>query len=79
MLEIVHCLISYGNMQQRPLYFEGNRLFGEIKNAAFLHNQLCDSIEEVGASYVVQVVTDTTSICKVTSILVQKRYKHIFW
>lgn len=45
------------------------------KNAEFLHNQLCDNIEEVGASHVAEVVTDATFVCKAAGMLVQKRYR----
>ncbi|XP_059063854.1 uncharacterized protein LOC131856294 [Cryptomeria japonica] len=49
------------------------------KNTEFFHSQLCDSIEEVGASHVVQVVTDAAPVCKAAGMLVQKRYRQIFW
>ncbi|XP_059076869.1 uncharacterized protein LOC131075043 [Cryptomeria japonica] len=51
----------------------------EEKNAEFYHNQLCDSIEEVGTSHVVQFVTDVAPVCKAVGMLVQKKYRQIFW
>lgn len=49
------------------------------KNVEFLYNQLCDGIEEVGASHVVQIVTDVALVCKAPSMLVQEKYKHTCW
>lgn len=66
-------------MQQRALFFEGNRLFRARKNVEFLCNQLYDGVEEAGASHVVQVVTYAAPVCKVAGMLVQKKYRHIFW
>lgn len=51
-------------MQQRALFFEGNRFFRARKNVELIHNQLCDDIEEVGASHVVQVVTYAAIVVK---------------
>lgn len=50
---------------------------GEEKNTEFLLDQLCDNIEEVRTSHVVQVVTDVAPVCKVAGMLVQKRQTNI--
>eukprot|EP01018_Ginkgo_biloba_P019728 Gb_09000 [translate_table: standard] len=49
------------------------------KNAIFQSELLCEAIEEVGPSYVVQVITHATSICKATGIMVQTKFRHIYW
>eukprot|EP01018_Ginkgo_biloba_P005049 Gb_06334 [translate_table: standard] len=49
------------------------------KNTFFLRDALSDAIEEVGVSNVVQVITDVAPVCKVVGLLVQKKYRHIFW
>ncbi|XP_059078050.1 uncharacterized protein LOC131876626 [Cryptomeria japonica] len=47
-----------------PYFLKAIDCSGQEKNVEFLHSQLCDSIEEVGASHVVQVVTDVAPVCK---------------
>lgn len=64
---------------KRPYFLKAFDCSGQQKNAKFLFNQLCDDIEEVGASHIVQIVTDVAPVCKVAGMLVQKKYKHIFW
>ena len=56
-----------------PYFFKAIDCSGQEKNAEFLHSQLCDSIEEVGASHVVQVVTDAALVCKAAGMMVQKK------
>eukprot|EP01018_Ginkgo_biloba_P014566 Gb_29916 [translate_table: standard] len=51
---------------------------GELKDATFIANILIDGIE-VGLSNVVQVITDNAKVCKAFGLLVEARYKHIFW
>eukprot|EP01018_Ginkgo_biloba_P003016 Gb_18531 [translate_table: standard] len=48
-------------------------------NTFFLWDVLSGAIDEVGVSNVVQVITDAAPVCKVAGLLVQKKYKHIFW
>ena len=62
-----------------PYFLKAIDCSGQEKNAEFLHTQLCEGIEEVGATHVVQVVTDAAPVCKAAGMLVQKKYKHIFW
>eukprot|EP01018_Ginkgo_biloba_P017160 Gb_40238 [translate_table: standard] len=49
------------------------------KNTFFLRDVLSATIDEVGISDVVQVITDAAPVCKVAGLLVQQKYKHIFW
>eukprot|EP01018_Ginkgo_biloba_P001880 Gb_06710 [translate_table: standard] len=49
------------------------------KNAIFQSKLLCEAIEEVGSSNVVQVITNATPICKAVGIMVQNKYRHIYW
>eukprot|EP01018_Ginkgo_biloba_P033313 Gb_18641 [translate_table: standard] len=52
---------------------------GELKDATFIANILIDAIESVGPSNVVQVITNNARVCKTTELLMEARYKHIFW
>eukprot|EP01018_Ginkgo_biloba_P017286 Gb_35075 [translate_table: standard] len=49
------------------------------KNAIFQLELLCEAIEEVGPSYVVQVITDATPVCKVAGLMAQNKYRNIYW
>jgi hypothetical protein len=40
---------------------------------------LRDVIEEVEAANVVQVITDSTRVCKSAGLMVEGTYRHIFW
>ncbi|XP_059067582.1 uncharacterized protein LOC131858371 [Cryptomeria japonica] len=53
-----------------PYFLKAIDCSGQKKNARFLHSQLCDSIEEVGASHVVQVVTDAAPVCKAAGMFI---------
>eukprot|EP01018_Ginkgo_biloba_P021118 Gb_25767 [translate_table: standard] len=48
------------------------------ENAIFQSELLFEAIDEVGPSYVVQVITDAVSVCK-AGIMVQNKYRHIYW
>eukprot|EP01018_Ginkgo_biloba_P032753 Gb_36057 [translate_table: standard] len=52
---------------------------GELKDATFIANIFIDTIESVGPSNVVQVITDNARVCKVVGLLVEARYENIFW
>lgn len=49
------------------------------KDAIFKFKLLRDAIEEVGPTSVVQIVTNATTMCRSARLLVQSRYRHIFW
>eukprot|EP01018_Ginkgo_biloba_P013561 Gb_33689 [translate_table: standard] len=49
------------------------------KYAIFQSELLCEAIEEVGPSYILQVITDATLVCKAVGIMVQNKYRHIYW
>eukprot|EP01018_Ginkgo_biloba_P040756 Gb_13500 [translate_table: standard] len=49
------------------------------KNAIFQSKLLCEAVEQVGPSYVVQVIIDATPVCKAASMMVQNKYRHIYW
>jgi hypothetical protein len=52
---------------------------GEVKDNKFIADILISSIEEVGPTNVVQVITDNASVCKAVGLIVESRYNHIFW
>ncbi|XP_059076405.1 uncharacterized protein LOC131078326 [Cryptomeria japonica] len=61
-----------------PYFLKAIDCSGQEKNAEFLHSQLCDSIEEVGASHVVQVVTDAAPVCKAADLIEKGRKIQMF-
>jgi hypothetical protein len=52
---------------------------GERKDATYIAGQLIDYIREVGADSVIQVVTDSATICKASSRLVEQEFFWITW
>jgi hypothetical protein len=52
---------------------------GETKDAAYIARQLIDCIREVGANSVIQVVTNSATICKATGRLVEQEFSWITW
>jgi hypothetical protein len=52
---------------------------GETKDAAYIFEQLIDCIREVGANSVIQVVTDSATICKAAGMLVEQEFSWITW
>jgi hypothetical protein len=82
---------GWTNIQQRPLLniivtsLKGPYFLREIdcsrkmKDAAFQFEVLKDAIEEIGPTNVVQVITDVAPVCRSVGLMIQSRYKHIFW
>eukprot|EP01018_Ginkgo_biloba_P029096 Gb_01419 [translate_table: standard] len=62
-----------------PYFFRAIDCSGKKKNTFFFRDVLSVAIDEVRVSNVVQVITDDAPVCKVAGLLVQKKYKHIFW
>eukprot|EP01018_Ginkgo_biloba_P018001 Gb_15350 [translate_table: standard] len=52
---------------------------GELKDATCIANIFIDAIESVGPLNVVQVITDNARVCKAVELLVEAKYKNIFW
>jgi hypothetical protein len=52
---------------------------GETKDAAYIAGQLIDCIREVGADSIIQVVTDSATVCKVAGRLVEQEFSWITW
>lgn len=52
---------------------------GKKKDVNFQFQLLKDAIEEIGASNVVRIVTDSIAVCRLAKKMVQQYYKHIFW
>ena len=82
---------GWTNIQQRPLlniivtspsgpyFLKAIDCSGKMKDAAFQYEVLKDAIEEIGSSNVVQVITDTAPLCRSAGLVIQRRYKHLFW
>jgi hypothetical protein len=52
---------------------------GETKDAAYIARQLIDCIREVGVDSVIQVVTDSATVCKAAGRLVEQKFSWITW
>ena len=62
-----------------PYFLKAIDCNGRYKDATFMFEMLKDAIEEVGPSNVVHVITDATPVCRAAGLIVQSRYRHIFW
>lgn len=62
-----------------PMFLKAINCEGEYKDKFFLSNLLVESIREIGPANVVQVITDNASVCKAAGILVEAKFRHIFW
>ena len=51
----------------------------ETKEPQFIVGILIKSIEQIGPSKVVQVITDNAPVCKAADLIIDSRYDHIFW
>jgi hypothetical protein len=82
---------GWTNIQQRPLlniivtspkgpyFLRAIDCSGKMKDAAFQFEVLKDAIEENGPTNVVQVITDVAPVCRSAGLMIQSRYKHLFW
>ena len=82
---------GWTNIQQRPLlnvivtspegpyFLRAIDCSGKLKDATFMFEMLKDAIDEVGPSNVVHVITDAAPVCKAAGLMIQSRYRHIFW
>ncbi|PPS10026.1 hypothetical protein GOBAR_AA10626 [Gossypium barbadense] len=76
---------GWTDAQRRPLInfmaiSEGGVVFLKAYNDKFYVETLIkDTISEVGAQNVVQVITDNALVCKVAGSLVETQHPHIFW
>ena len=62
-----------------PMFLKAINCEGEYKDKYFISNLLLEIIHAVGPQNVVQVITNNAPICRSAGMLVQGRYKHIFW
>ncbi|XP_026377860.1 uncharacterized protein LOC113272191 [Papaver somniferum] len=81
---------GWTDFQRRPISFiavcESGPMFlkvvnyqGEYKDKVFIANLLKETINEVGADNVVQVITDNAPVCKSAGLLIETHFPHIFW
>jgi hypothetical protein len=52
---------------------------GETKDATYMAGQLIDYIQEVGVDSVIQVITDSATVCKAAGRLVEQEFSWITW
>jgi len=62
-----------------PIFLKSINSSGVVKGGEYIANLFIKSIEEVGASNVVQVITDNASNMKLAGSTVEQTYPHIFW
>ena len=62
-----------------PYFLKAIDCRGKLKDATFMLEILKDAIEEVGPSNVVHVITDAALVCRVAGLMIESRYRHIFW
>jgi hypothetical protein len=63
----------------KPYFLRAIDCNGKIKDATFMFEVLKDEIDEVGPSNAVHVIIDATPAYRETRLMVQSRYRHIFW
>ncbi|XP_026378526.1 uncharacterized protein LOC113272962 [Papaver somniferum] len=62
-----------------PMFLKAINCQGEYKDKVFIANLLKETINEVGADNVVQVITDNAPVCKSAGLLIETHFPHIFW
>ena len=82
---------GWTNIQQKPLlniivtsptepyFLREVACSGKLKDPTFMFEVLKEAIDEIGSSNVVHVITNATHVCKAVGLMVQSRYRHIFW
>ena len=50
-----------------------------MKIMHYIVEKLENSIKEIGAQNVIQIITDNASSCKATCAIAESKYPHIFW
>ncbi|CAL5365301.1 unnamed protein product [Camellia sinensis] len=62
-----------------PMFIKAVDCSGETKDKYFIANLMKEVINEVGASNVVQVITDNAPNCKAAGQLIEAQFSHILW
>ncbi|KAM0926848.1 hypothetical protein ACQ4PT_003028 [Festuca glaucescens] len=62
-----------------PMFLKAIDTEGEEKKKEYIFEKLQEVIEEVGVDCVVQVVTDNAANCKAAGLMIEAKYKNIFW
>lgn len=62
-----------------PYFLRAIDASGEEKTAEWIAEKISESIELVGPSNVVQVITDNARSCKAAGAIIEGLYDHIFW
>lgn len=63
----------------RPMFskaIDGSR---EYKDKHYVASLVLTTIDEVGPQNVVQIITDSASVCKVSDPTIKSMHPHIFW
>ncbi|CAL5411674.1 unnamed protein product [Camellia sinensis] len=62
-----------------PMFIKAVDCSGETKDKYFIANLMKETINEVGPSNVVQVITDNAPNCKAAGQLIEAQFPHILW
>ncbi|XP_062193504.1 uncharacterized protein LOC133896882 [Phragmites australis] len=62
-----------------PIFLKSIDSEGEVKSKEYIFDRLKEVIEEVGSKNVVQVITDNAANCKAVGLMIESKYKNIFW
>ena len=52
---------------------------GETKDKHFIADLLINTIQDIGPQKVVQVINDNVATCKAAGLIVESKFRHIFW
>lgn len=62
-----------------PMFLKATDGSGEYKDKHYIANLILTTIDEVGPQNVVQIITDSASVCKVSDPTIKSMHPHIFW
>lgn len=62
-----------------PIFLKCENTEGKVKTKEYIVGLLVEVIEKVGPKNVVQVITDNAANCKAAGLIVEAKYKNIFW
>ena len=79
MLKEDHLLTSWRFQKVGQCFFKAINCEGETKDKHFIVDLLINTIQEISPQKVVQVITDNAVACKAVGLIVEAKFRHIFW
>uniref|UniRef100_A0A8R7PE57 DUF659 domain-containing protein n=1 Tax=Triticum urartu TaxID=4572 RepID=A0A8R7PE57_TRIUA len=62
-----------------PMFLKAINTKGETKSKEYIHEKMKEVFEEIGYENVVQVITDNASNVRGAGLMIQAKYKNIYW